>query len=167
VPSKSDSYFLRSCSNLFCWSALRCLQLSQTTDWRSALLYLASRIRVARWVASCVLCGSMARLWLCLNAQRMLEPCRLLMFLIGKMISSMVIILSLKFRMMPNSFVVSVPRMRSYYSLLSLLYSTTSGSTWNLLLSEYSKKISSTQALRGIWKIPFEIFHNCGASLFE
>jgi hypothetical protein len=35
VPSKSDSYFLRSCSNFFCWSTLRCLQLSLTTDWRS------------------------------------------------------------------------------------------------------------------------------------
>ncbi len=35
VPSKSDSYFLRSYSNFFCWLALRCLQLSLTTDWRS------------------------------------------------------------------------------------------------------------------------------------
>jgi hypothetical protein len=104
VPSKSNSYFLRSCSNFFCWLALRCLQLSLTTDWRSALLYLASRIHVACSVASCVLCGSMARLWLCLSARSMLEPCRLLMILIGKMTSSMVIILSLKFKMIPNSF---------------------------------------------------------------
>ncbi len=55
VPSKSNSYFLRSCSNFFWWSALRCLQSSLTTDWRSALLYLASRICFARWVVSCVL----------------------------------------------------------------------------------------------------------------
>ncbi len=79
VPLKSNSYFLRSCSNFFCWSALRCLQLSLTTDWRSALLYLAWRICVAHLVESCVLCGSMARLWVCLNTRRMLEPCRSLM----------------------------------------------------------------------------------------
>ncbi len=102
VPSKSDSYFLRSCSNFVCWSALRCLPLSLTTDWRSALLYLASRIHVACLVASYVRCGSMARLWLRLSAWRTLEPCRLLMFLIGQMISSMVIILYLKFKMIPN-----------------------------------------------------------------
>ncbi len=112
VPSKSDSYFLRSCRNFFCWLALRCLKMSLTTDWRSALLYLAYRIRVAHLVVSCVLCGSMARLWLCLSARSMLEPCRLLMFLIGKMISSMVIILSLKFKMIPNSFMDTVPRIR-------------------------------------------------------
>ncbi len=57
VPSKSNSYFLGSCSNFFCWLALRCMQLSLTTDWRSALIYLASRIRIARWVASCVFCA--------------------------------------------------------------------------------------------------------------
>ncbi len=128
VPSKSNSYMSWEAAVFFCWSALRCLQLSLTTDWRSALLYLASRICVARWVASCVLCGYMARLWLCFNAWRMLSPCRLLMFLIGKRISSMVIILSLKCKMIPNSFVVSVPRMRSYCGLLSLSYSTTWGS---------------------------------------
>ncbi len=143
VPSKSDSYLLTSCSKFFCWSALRRLQLSLTTDWRSALLYLASRICIARLVASYVLCSFMARLWLCFNAQRMLEPCRSLMFLIGKMISSMDIILSLKLKMI----MVSVPRMGSYCCLISLAYSTTSGSAWNLLLSEYLKKFSSTRAL--------------------
>ncbi len=50
VPSKSDSYFLSSCSNFFCWTALRCLQLSLTIDWRSAFWYLASRIRVTHLV---------------------------------------------------------------------------------------------------------------------
>jgi hypothetical protein len=147
---RRGTHILRSCRNFFCWLALRCLQLSLTTDWRSALLYLASRIPIARWVASCVLCSSMARLWLCFNARRMLELCRLLMFLIGIMISSMVIILSLKFKMIPNSFMVTVPRMRSHCGLLSLLYLTTSGSTWNLLLSEYLKMFSSTRALRRV-----------------
>ncbi len=76
VPSKSNSHFLSSCSNFFWWSALRCLQLFRTIDWRSAFLYLATRIRVTRLVASYVLCGSMARLWLSFSARRVLEPCR-------------------------------------------------------------------------------------------
>ncbi len=108
-----------------------------TGDLLYYIWHLASRIHISCLVASCVLCGSMARLWLCLNTQRMLEPCRLLMFLIGKMISCMVIILSLKFKMIPNYFMVSVPRMRSYCGLLSLSYSTTSGSIWFLIISEY------------------------------
>ena len=95
---------------------------------RSCGQYLASGICVTHWVASFVLCGSMAKLWLCFNTWRMLAPSRLLMFLIGKMISSMVIILSVKFKMIPNCLMVLVPRMRSYCGLLSLLYSTTSGS---------------------------------------
>jgi hypothetical protein len=49
----------------------------------------------------------MARIWLYLSAWSMLELCRLLISLIGKMISSMVIILSLKFKMIPNSFMAS------------------------------------------------------------
>ncbi len=129
VPSKSDSYFMRSCSNLFCWSALRCLQLLLTIDWRSALLYLASSILTARLVASCVLIGSLAKLvLLSFSAQSILCPCRWLMFLIGKVISSTVIALALKSSTIPNSFMVSVPRMRSYYGLLSSSYLTTSGS---------------------------------------
>jgi hypothetical protein len=51
----------------------------------------------------------------------------LLMFLIGKMISSIVVVLSLKSKMILNFFIVSVPRMRSYCGLLSLSYSTTLG----------------------------------------
>ncbi len=107
VPSKNDSHFMKSCSNFFCWSTYRCLQLSLTTDRRSALVYLPSRIQIAHLVASCVLCGSMARLWLCRSAQSMLAPCSLLMSLIGKMILSMVIILYLKFKIIPNSFMDS------------------------------------------------------------
>ncbi len=36
-----------------------------------------------------------------------------------------------------------------------------------LLLSEYSKKFSSISALRLVWNIPFEVFDDCGTSLFE
>ena len=96
VPSKSDSYFMRSCSNLSCWSALRCLQLLFTINWRSALLYWASNILTARVVASFVLISSLAKLLLSFSARSILCPCRWLMFLIGKVISSTVIALALK-----------------------------------------------------------------------
>ena len=128
VPSKRDSYFMRSCSNLFCWSALRCLQLSLTIDWRSALLYLASSIRTARLVVSFVLIGSLAKLLFSFSDRSILCLCRLLMFLIGKVTSSTVIVLALKSNTIPNSFMVSVPRMRSYCGLLFFSYLTTSGS---------------------------------------
>ncbi len=36
MPSESDSNLRRRCSNFFWWSALRCLQLFYTIDWRSA-----------------------------------------------------------------------------------------------------------------------------------
>ncbi len=55
VPSKSDTYFLRSCISFFWCLAFRCLQLSLTIDWRSALLYLTSNIWVTRLVAMCYL----------------------------------------------------------------------------------------------------------------
>jgi hypothetical protein len=139
---------------------LRCLQLSLTIDWRSVFLYLASRIGVTRLVASCVLCSSIARLWLSFSTLSVLAPYRWLMFLIGKMTLSTVF-LTLKSSTIPNSFMVSVPRIRSYCG-----YSTTSGSAKNPLL-EYSKKFSSILALRLVWKIPFKVFHDCGTSLFE
>jgi hypothetical protein len=44
----------------------------------------------------------MAKLWLSYSAQSMLAHCRWLMFLIGEMISSMVIVLALKSSMIPN-----------------------------------------------------------------
>ncbi len=36
MPSESDSNLKRRCSNFFWWSALRCLQLFYTINWRSA-----------------------------------------------------------------------------------------------------------------------------------
>ncbi len=117
---------MRSCSNFFCWSALRCSQLSLTIDWRSALFYLASRIQVAHLVLSCVLFGSMAKLLFSLSMQSVLAPCSWFIFLIGKMILSMVIVLALKSSTIPYSFMVLVPRMRSYFGLLPFLYSTAS-----------------------------------------
>ncbi len=109
VLSKSNSYFMRSCNNFFCWLALRCLQLSLTIDWRSALLFFVSRIQVACLVLSCVLFGSMAKLLFSLSVQSVLAPGRWLMFLIGKMISSIVILLALKSSTIPKSVMVLVP----------------------------------------------------------
>ncbi len=53
---------------------------------------------------------------------RLLMPCSRLMFLIGKVISSMLIVLLSKSSTIPNSFMVSLPRMRSYWGLLFLLF---------------------------------------------
>jgi hypothetical protein len=64
----------------------------------------------------------------------------------------------------PNSFIFYS---KSYCRLLFSLYSTTSGSAKNFLLSEYLKKFSSILALRSVYKILFEVFYNCGTSPFE
>ncbi len=104
VLSKSKSYFLRSCSNFFWCLALRCLQLSLMIDWRSALLYFAPNIWVTCLVAYNVLFGSMTKLLFGFSMWSVLLPCRRLMFLIGKMILSMVIILALKSSTIPSSF---------------------------------------------------------------
>ncbi len=57
----------------------------------------------------------------------------------GKVISSMVIVLSLKSKMIPYSFMVLTSRIMSYCGLSTLEYSTMSGAARYLLLSEYSK----------------------------
>ncbi len=88
VPSKSYSNYTRSYNNFFWWPALRCLQLFFTINWRSALAYLASNIRVTGLVASNVLNGSLAKLLFRISTRRVLAPHSRLMFLIGKVISS-------------------------------------------------------------------------------
>ncbi len=92
VPSESNSNLTRSCSYFFLWLALRCLQLFFTIDWRSAFACLAFSICIKRLVASNVLNGSLAKLLFSLSARSVLEPCSRLMILIGKVISSMVIV---------------------------------------------------------------------------
>ena len=93
MPSESDSNLKRRCSNFFWWSAIRCLQLFFTIDWRSAFAYLASSCTRICLVASNVLNGSLAKLLFSLSAWSVLEPCSRLMIIIGKVISSMVIVL--------------------------------------------------------------------------
>jgi hypothetical protein len=116
--------------------ALRCLQLSLMIGWRSTLLYMVSKIQVKCLVVSNMLFGSMAKLFLRFSMCSMLGLYRRLMFLIDKMTSSMVIVLALKSSMIPNSFMVSGPRMRSHCGLQFFSYSTTLGPEWYLLLSE-------------------------------
>ena len=94
--SKSFSNSMSYSSNLF-WSwRLRWVQLALTTDWRSAFSYLASRIWTTLWVASCVLCGSWTMLLFTVQALSIFDVVRLLMSLIGKMISSIIIFICSK-----------------------------------------------------------------------
>jgi hypothetical protein len=94
---------------------LRCLQLSLTMAGRSAYAYLASKISTMRLVAPRVLAGSWLKLVLSFKALEMLVlSCRLLIFLMGKRISSMVIVFSLKSNTTPRSCKVCLPRIKSY-----------------------------------------------------
>ena len=71
----------------------RCIQLSLTMAGRSALAYLASRISTMHLMVPHVLAGSWLKLVLLFKALEMLGfTCRLLIFLMGKRISSMVIV---------------------------------------------------------------------------
>ena len=66
-------------------------------------------------VAPPVLAGSWLKLVLSFKALEMLDlSCRLLIFLMGKRISSMVIVFSLKSNTTPRSCKVCLPRIKSY-----------------------------------------------------
>ena len=78
------------------------------------------------------------------NAQAFLflDGDRWLMFLIGNMISSMVIVLFWKFKIIPSSIMDLHPMIRSYIGLSISFssYSTMSGSAKNALLQKNSDK---------------------------
>ncbi len=81
---------------------------------RSALSYLASSISTLLLVALLVFTGSWAEQPFCLSALEMLGlSCRLLMFHMGRRISSMVMVFYLKSRTMPKSCKVYLPMIRS------------------------------------------------------
>ncbi len=94
---------------------------------------------------------------------------RLLMSLIGKMISSIVISFVQKSRTIPISFMVLHPRMRSYigFVILFLSYSTTSGVTRNSVLFEYSKNFKLTLLLPLVRKLPFDVCQEFGTCLVK
>ena len=86
-----------------------------------------------------------------------------LIFLIGSLISSIVISLVLKFRSMPSSNIVSVPIIRSNRGAsASDLYFTTSGLSFTRLLFENSGNSSSTSARLSVRKIPQEVCQTSG-----
>ncbi len=103
--------------------------MSLTMTGRSAFAYLASRISTTRLVAPRVLAGFWLKLVLSFKALEMLVlSCRLLIFLMGKMISSMVIVFSLKSNTTPRLCKICLPRIRLYADGTPLrAYSTISG----------------------------------------
>ena len=101
--------------------------MSLTMAGRSALAYLASRISTTCLVAPCVVVGSWLKLMF--KALEMLGfSYRLLIFLMGKRISSMVIVFSLKSNNSPRLCKVCLLMIKSYNGGAPLwAYSTISG----------------------------------------
>jgi hypothetical protein len=168
VPSKSSSYLRSNESSEFQCGMLRCTQLFLTMLGRSALSYLASKISTTHLVALRVLSGSWALLELSLSTLEMLDlSCRLLMFLMGKRMSSMVMVPSLKSNTVPISCKVCLPMIRSYNGFgPPLRYSTISRRRCTFLLVEYSTKESSTSLIFLVLKVPLEVLHDSGTALF-
>ena len=169
VPSISSSYSVSNSSYLFWLGSLRWVQLVLTTDWRSAFSY-KSKIWTTCWVASCMLLGSCAVLLLTTQAFSIFDFVRLLMSLIGKMVSSNVISFVWKSKAIPRFFMVPHQRMRSYTGLVIffLSYSTTSGVTRYSLLFEYSKTFKLTFLLLPlVRKLPFDVCQGFGACLVK
>ncbi len=87
VPSKSNSYLMRSCSEFFRYLALRCFQLS-LNDYLKICFVVFGILNLSFMLGS--------KLLFSFSAQSILAPCRWLMFHTGKMILSMVIVFALK-----------------------------------------------------------------------
>ncbi len=167
MPSKSPLNLMSNASSKLQCDVLRCAQLFFTMLGRSALSYLASKISMMRLVELHVLAGSWAKLELSLSTLEMLGlSCRLLIFLMGKRISSMVMVLSLKSNMAPISCKVCLPMIRSYNcSGPPLEYSTMSGCRCTFLLAEYSTKEILTSPTFLDLKVPLEVLHGSGTAL--
>jgi hypothetical protein len=167
VPSKGSLNLRSNASSELQCGMLRCAQLFYTMLVRSALSYLASKMFTSRLVALRVLAGSWAKLELSLSALEMLGlSCRLLIFLMGRRISSMVVVLSLKSNTAPISCKVCLPMIRLYNGGGPLLgYSTVSGCRCTFLLAEYSPNRSSTSPTFLVLKVPLEVLHDSGTAL--
>jgi hypothetical protein len=127
---------MRSCSNFFDkdWHLDACICLWQLTG--DLLLSLVSSIRVARLLVHSVLLGSLAKLSFSSGMRSVLAFLQMVDAITGKVMSSMFITLAFKVHCDTSLFHGLVPRTRSCSGLLSLLYSTASGSDYELLLSE-------------------------------
>jgi hypothetical protein len=169
MPSKSSSNLRSNSSSKLQFDVLRCAQSFFIMLRRSALSYLASRISTMRLVALRVLAGSWAKLELSLSTLEMLGlSCRLLIFLMGRRISSMVMVLSLKSYTVPISCKVCLPMIRSNSGGgPPLEYSTISGRRCTYLLAEYSTKESSTSPTFLVLKVPLEVLHDSGTALLS
>jgi hypothetical protein len=135
---------------------------------RSALLYLASKISTTCLVALCVLTGAWAKQEFCLSALEMLGLiCRLLIFLMGKRISSMVMVISLKSHMAPISCKVCLPMIRLYdVGMPPWGYSIISRRRCTLLLAEYSTKESLASPTFLVLKVLLEVLYDSRTALF-
>jgi hypothetical protein len=118
-------------------------------------------------VALRVLADFWAKLELSLSALEMLGlSCRLLILLMGKRISSMAMVLSLKSNTAPISCKVCLPMIRSYNGGgPSLEYSNISGRRCTFLLAEYSTNESSTSPTFLVLKVPLEVLQDSGTAL--
>ncbi len=105
---------------------------------------------------------------LCRNALVTLGlSCKLTIFLIGRRMLSIVMVFSLKSSTAPISCKVCLPIIRSYIgSEAPASYSTMSGVRWTDLLHEYSTKERVTSPTLFVLKVPFEVPHDCGTTLF-
>ncbi len=89
---------------------------------------MVSSIRVARLLAHCVLIGSLAELYLVFACGVCWHFLQMVDAITGKVMLPIVIVLALKVHCDTELFHGLVPRTRSCSGLLSLLYSTASGS---------------------------------------
>jgi hypothetical protein len=88
------------------------------------------------------------------------------MFLMGRRISSIVMVLSLKSNTAPISCKVCLPMIRSYNgSGPPLEYSTISGCRCTFLLAEYPTKESLTSPTFLVLKVPLEVLYDSGTAL--
>ncbi len=89
------------------------------------------------------------------------------MFLMGRRISSIVIVFSWKSNFTPRSCMVCLPIMRSYIGACSPgLYSTMSGWRHTFLLAEYSTKKISILPTLSVVKVPLEVPHDWGTTSY-
>ncbi len=87
--------------------------------------------------------------------------CRLAIFLMGKRILSIVIVLSWKSNFTPRSCILCLPIMRSCIGAWSPgLYPTMSGWRQTFLLAEYSTKKISMSPILSVTKVPLEVPHD-------
>jgi hypothetical protein len=167
MPLKSSLNLRSNSSSKLQCDVLRCAQLFFTMLGRSALSYLAFKISMTHLVALRVFAGSWVKLELSLSALEMLGlSCWLLIFLMGKRISSMVMVLSLKSNTAPISCKVCLPMIRSYNGGgHPLEYSTMSGCRCTFFLAEYSTKEVSTSPTFLVLKVLLEVLHDSGTAL--